>query len=83
MHRLKYPDIPCLNVGTPRKPVYLPAEVCEVNPTREHSALATWCPLPECFDVGLLLQCTALEARKCVYAVNTVKHSSTPDFQQL
>jgi eukaryotic translation initiation factor 2C len=29
--RLEYPDIPCLNVGTPRKPVFVPAEVCQIK----------------------------------------------------
>ncbi|KAK9827384.1 hypothetical protein WJX81_005044 [Elliptochloris bilobata] len=30
--RLQYPDVPCLNVGTPRKPNYLPAELCTIAP---------------------------------------------------
>ena len=29
---LKLPDVPCLNVGTPRKPIYLPPEVCIIAP---------------------------------------------------
>ena len=31
-HRLLLPHVPCLNVGTPRKPIYLPAEVCTIAP---------------------------------------------------
>ena len=31
-HRLALPHVPCLNVGTPRKPIYLPAEVCTIAP---------------------------------------------------
>ena len=30
MRRLQYPTIPCLNVGTPRKVIFIPAEVCKV-----------------------------------------------------
>ncbi|CAL8468702.1 g8242 [Coccomyxa elongata] len=26
--RLKYPEVPCINVGTPTKPVWLPPEIC-------------------------------------------------------
>ena len=25
--RLRYPDVPCVNAGTPRKPVWLPPEL--------------------------------------------------------
>lgn len=32
VYSLKYLDVPCLNVGTPRKPIYLPAEVCTIAP---------------------------------------------------
>ena len=31
-HRLTLPHMPCLNVGTPHKPIYLPAEVCTIAP---------------------------------------------------
>ena len=30
MCRLQYPNVPCLNVGTPRKVIFIPAEVCKV-----------------------------------------------------
>ncbi|KAL8789268.1 MAG: hypothetical protein Q9195_006914 [Heterodermia aff. obscurata] len=30
-HRLKHPDLPVINVGTRRKPTYLPPELCELK----------------------------------------------------
>ena len=32
MCRLKYPTAPCLNVGSPQRPSYLPLEVCSIAP---------------------------------------------------
>jgi len=33
--RLDYLDLPCLNVGTSRRPIYLPMEVCQVVPNQQ------------------------------------------------
>ena len=28
--RMQHPSVPCLNVGTPRKLIWLPAEICHI-----------------------------------------------------
>ena len=33
--KLQYFDLPCLNVGTSRRPIYLPIEVCQVVPNQQ------------------------------------------------
>lgn len=30
LRRLRFPEVPCVNAGTPRKPVWLPPELCWV-----------------------------------------------------
>lgn len=31
-NRLRLPHCPCLNLGTPRRPIYMPAEMCTISP---------------------------------------------------
>jgi eukaryotic translation initiation factor 2C len=37
--RLAYPDLPCLNVGSLKKPNFLPPEVCKVLPGQPYKKL--------------------------------------------
>ena len=41
---VEFPEVPCINVGTPTKPVWLPPEVCWIAPGQRRLKLDEYVP---------------------------------------